>query len=133
MPHTRQVGALFRLLVQQEKFGRVRGRGRGDVDGTVVGGGGVPLPAAAHRWGDAARRHSTSLVDYYAATGYPPGRWLGSGLTGLNDVAGIPFGSVVTEEALGALYAGRDPVSGQPLGRPFRTYAAVKGEHDGMR
>jgi hypothetical protein len=38
--------------------------------------------------GDAARPQSTSLVDYYAATGYPPGRWLGSGLGGLNDVAG---------------------------------------------
>jgi TrwC relaxase len=73
--------------------------------------------------GDAARPQATSLVDYYAATGYPPGRWLGSGLSGLNDGAGIISGSVVTERALSALYAGLDPVSGQPLGRPFRTYA----------
>jgi conjugative relaxase-like TrwC/TraI family protein len=77
--------------------------------------------------GDAARTQSTSLVDYYAATGYPPGRWLGSGLTGLNDGAGIAAGSVVTEQALAALDAGRDPVTGEPLGRPFRTYATVEG------
>ena len=37
--------------------------------------------------GDAARPQATALVDYYAATGYPPGRWLGSGLAGLNDGA----------------------------------------------
>jgi conjugative relaxase-like TrwC/TraI family protein len=78
--------------------------------------------------GDAARTQSTSLVDYYAATGYPAGRWLGSGLTGLNDGAGIPAGSVVTEQALAALYAGRDPSSGKPLGRPFLTYASVDGK-----
>jgi conjugative relaxase-like TrwC/TraI family protein len=77
--------------------------------------------------GDAARSQSTSLVDYYAATGYPPGRWLGTGLAGLNDGTGIPSGSVVTEQALSALYAGRDPVTGQPLGRPFRDYAGVDG------
>jgi conjugative relaxase-like TrwC/TraI family protein len=77
--------------------------------------------------GDAARAHSTPLVDYYAATGYPPGRWLGWGLTGLNDGAGIAAGSVVSEQALAALYAGRDPVTGQPLGRPFATYKSVDG------
>jgi TrwC relaxase len=77
--------------------------------------------------GDAARPQSTPLVDYYVATGYPPGRWLGSGLSGLNDDAGIVAGSVVTEQALAALYAGRDPATGEPLGRPFPTYAAVDG------
>jgi conjugative relaxase-like TrwC/TraI family protein len=77
--------------------------------------------------GDAARPHSTPLVDYYAGTGYPPGRWLGSGLRGLNDSVGIVAGSVVTEQALAALYAGRDPVTREPLGRPFVTYAAVDG------
>jgi conjugative relaxase-like TrwC/TraI family protein len=77
--------------------------------------------------GDAARPRSTSLVDYYAATGYPPGRWLGSGLTGLNDGGGVVAGSLVTEQALAAVYAGRDPVTGEPLGRPFPTYAGVDG------
>src|SRR5688572_8455997 len=74
--------------------------------------------------GDAARPQSTSLVDYYAATGYPPGRWLGSGLTGLNHGAGVAPGTVVSEQALAALYAGRDPVTGEALGRPFATYAS---------
>jgi TrwC relaxase len=77
--------------------------------------------------GDAARPQSTPLVDYYAATGYPPGRWLGSGLHGLNDGVGIVPDSVVTEQALAALYAGHDPVTGQPLGRPFATYTSADG------
>jgi len=33
--------------------------------------------------GDAERPGSTPLVEYYAATGYPPGRWLWCGLAGL--------------------------------------------------
>jgi conjugative relaxase-like TrwC/TraI family protein len=80
--------------------------------------------------GDAARPQSASLVDYYAATGYPPGRWLGSGLRGLNNGAGTAAGAVVTEQALAALYAGRDPVTGEPLGRPFATYASVDGRRE---
>jgi conjugative relaxase-like TrwC/TraI family protein len=77
--------------------------------------------------GDAARPQSTPLVDYYAATGYPPGRWLGTGLAGLNNGAGITAGSVVIEQGLAALYVGRDPVTGELLGRPFPTYASVGG------
>jgi conjugative relaxase-like TrwC/TraI family protein len=77
--------------------------------------------------GDAARPPSTSLVDYYAATGCPPGRWLGSGLSGLDDGAGIAAGSVVTEQALAALYAGQDPATGKALGRPFPIYTTVDG------
>ena len=42
--------------------------------------------------GDAARPGSTPLVDYYAATGYPAGRWLGSGLAGLAEGKGLPAG-----------------------------------------
>jgi hypothetical protein len=70
--------------------------------------------------GDAARPQATSLVDYYAATGYPPGRWLGSGLTGLNDGAGILSGSVVT--ATDSRSADHSV-----------TTRASKGERDGMR
>jgi TrwC relaxase len=36
----------------------------------------------------------------------------------------------VIEEALAALYAGRDPVTGQPLGRPFATYKSVDGRRE---
>ena len=40
--------------------------------------------------GDAVRPGSTPLAEYYAATGYPPGRWLGSGLAGLAAGEGLP-------------------------------------------
>ncbi len=33
--------------------------------------------------GDVSRAPGTALVDYYAASGNPPGRWLGAGLLGL--------------------------------------------------
>jgi conjugative relaxase-like TrwC/TraI family protein len=56
--------------------------------------------------------------DYYAATGNPPGRWYGAGLTGLAGGAGIPPGSPVTEAAITAVFGGGvDPVTGQLLGR----------------
>src|SRR5687768_13603257 len=77
--------------------------------------------------GDAERSGSTPLAEYYATTGYPPGRWLGSGLTGLAAGEGLARGTVVTEDALAALYAGRDPVTGQPLGRATSTYAVTDG------
>jgi conjugative relaxase-like TrwC/TraI family protein len=100
----------------------------GDVDGAAVGGAGYRYLLRHTAAGDAARPQATSLVDYYAATGYPPGQWLGSGLTGLNGGAGIAAGSVVTEQALAAMYAGRDPVTGQRLGRPLPAYATVEGQ-----
>ena len=77
--------------------------------------------------GDAVRSGSTPLAEYYAATGYPPGRWLGTGLTGLAAGEGLALGTVVSEEALAALYAGRDPVTGQPLGRAMPTYPLMDG------
>ena len=33
--------------------------------------------------GDVERTVDTPLTAYYTAAGYPPGRWLGSGLVGL--------------------------------------------------
>ena len=77
--------------------------------------------------GDAVRPGATPLAEYYAATGYPPGRWLGSGLAALAAGEGLPAGTAVTEEALAALYAGRDPATLEPLGRPMPTYPVVDG------
>jgi hypothetical protein len=37
--------------------------------------------------GDVQRLAGTPLTDYYTANGYPPGRWLGGGVTGLGQVA----------------------------------------------
>ena len=37
--------------------------------------------------GDVQRLAGTPLTAYYTASGYPPGRWLGGGLTGFGQVA----------------------------------------------
>ena len=79
--------------------------------------------------GDVERDASTPLTAYYTNAGYPPGRWFGSGLAGVGAGAGLPAGSVVGEEQMAALYgAGRDPVTGHPLGRAYPTY---KGSEPG--
>ncbi|USX47875.1 MobF family relaxase [Dietzia kunjamensis] len=44
-----------------------------------------------------------ALSDYYAAKGTPPGRWIGSGLDGL-DSKSATAGAVVTEAQMAALY-----------------------------
>ena len=62
------------------------------------------------------------LAAYYAATGTPPGVWVGGGLAGLNDGHGLPSGLPVDETTLGRLFGrGHDPVTGQPLGRGLAT------------
>ena len=76
--------------------------------------------------GDTERGQQT-LVDYYAASGNPPGRWVGSGLDGLGGV-GVAPGSVVTEAAMSAVF-GRavDPVTGIALGRGFPSRTGPDG------
>ena len=39
--------------------------------------------------GDGVRRQSTNLADYYAASGTPPGVFLGAGLGALDDGRGV--------------------------------------------
>ncbi|WP_249353644.1 MobF family relaxase [Microbacterium sp. 2FI] len=79
--------------------------------------------------GDGNRPLSTPLTRYYAAEGTPPGRWMGSGLRGL---AGgeISEGDTVAEGQLQLLIGmGRDPNTGEALGRAFPQYgAAAAGE-----
>lgn len=71
-----------------------------------------PDPEAAHAQFDGTA--------YYTQAGTPPGRWMGAGLAGLDDGAGLEAGSAVSAEQLRALIeAGQDPVSGQALGRAF--------------
>ena len=73
--------------------------------------------------GDCARDAGTSLTSYYATSGYPVGRWFGSGLAGLDNGRGLTAGAVVTEEGMAALYGrGHDPVTGAALGRAYPTY-----------
>jgi len=68
--------------------------------------------------GDGAPERPTSLAAYYAASGTPPGVFLGSGLAGLADGRGVEKGSVVTESHLyNMLGLCCDPVTREPLGR----------------
>lgn len=73
---------------------------------------------------DGHRDLGTPLTRYYAATGTPPGRWLGSAVIDLGDNSNrLTAGDVVSEEQLARLLgAGRDPLTGKPLGRPYATY-----------
>jgi conjugative relaxase-like TrwC/TraI family protein len=64
-------------------------------------------------------RGVSGLSAYYAATGTPPGRFLGAGLAGLGVGVGITPGSPVSEEQLWRMLGMlQDPLTGQPLGRP---------------
>lgn len=71
---------------------------------------------------DGVRSMSTPLTRYYSAKGTPPGRWMGSGLPSIG--AGlIAAGEEVTESELQLLIGmGRDPVTGESLGRAYPSY-----------
>jgi conjugative relaxase-like TrwC/TraI family protein len=76
--------------------------------------------------GDACREVGTPLTAYYAASGYPAGRWFGAGLAGVDGGTGLAVGTVVTEDAMAALYGtGHDPVSGEALGMPYPVYKSA--------
>jgi conjugative relaxase-like TrwC/TraI family protein len=69
--------------------------------------------------GDGVRHQSTSLADYYAASGTPPGVFLGAGLAALDGGRGVEIGSKVNEQHLfNLLGMCADPITGEPLGRP---------------
>jgi conjugative relaxase-like TrwC/TraI family protein len=66
-------------------------------------------------------REASAITRYYTDAGTPPGRWMGTGLTGLAYGAGVDAGSVVSGEQMELLFGqGRDPVTGGKLGRGFR-------------
>lgn len=72
--------------------------------------------------GDVDRRMATPLTAYYTASGYPPGRWMGQGLSGLGDGELAP-GSEVTEAQMAGLFGrAEDPLTGRPLGEPYRVF-----------
>ncbi|MDE0545925.1 MobF family relaxase [Microbacterium sp. C7(2022)] len=75
--------------------------------------------------GDGDRSLSTPLTRYYSAEGTPPGRWMGGGLTSLG--GSIHTGDEVSERQLQLLIGmGRDPISGEPLGRAYPQYAPTE-------
>ena len=74
--------------------------------------------------GDCDRSAHADLTGYYTASGNPPGRWLGAGLTGVGGE--LPVGSVVSEEAMANLFgAGIDPVTGAALGRAYPRFPSA--------
>lgn len=77
---------------------------------------------------DVERTPGLPLVEYYAESGNPRGRWLGGGLSGLGEGQGIPVGTEVSEAAMTAVFGhAADPVTGSALGRPFLTRTGVDG------
>ncbi|HET7385088.1 MAG TPA: MobF family relaxase [Nocardioidaceae bacterium] len=67
---------------------------------------------------DSTELGSMPLADYYAAKGEAPGRWIGSGLIGVD---GLDYGDVVTDQQMRKLFGdGCDPVTGAELGRKFQ-------------
>jgi conjugative relaxase-like TrwC/TraI family protein len=76
--------------------------------------------------GDRDMGESTTLTRYYTEEGTPPGRWIGSGLHALGN-GEVRQGDVVTPQQLALLLgAGRDPMTGEPLGRAFPEYDGVR-------
>lgn len=72
--------------------------------------------------GDGQRAMSTPLTRYYSEVGTPPGRWLGFSV-GAFGAGQIRPGMQVTEEQLALLVGmGRDPVTGEQLGRAYPSY-----------
>ena len=80
---------------------------------------------------DATEQRQVGLAAYCEEKGEAPGRWLGTGLAGLD----LKNGDVVTEEQMRLLFGqGRHPRAGEPdapakgwgaLGRAFPTYGAT--------
>lgn len=76
---------------------------------------------------------ASGLTSYYAATGTPPGWFLGAGLAGLAGGAGVEPGSVVSEEALWRMLGMlQDPVTGEQLGRAPAGPGTVFVDHLGQ-
>ncbi|WP_271202576.1 MobF family relaxase [Microbacterium dextranolyticum] len=75
--------------------------------------------------GDGDRSLSTPLTRYYAEAGNPPGFWIGQGLAALGH-GELTAGSEVSEAQLELLIgSGRDPITGDPLGKAYPTFAPV--------
>jgi conjugative relaxase-like TrwC/TraI family protein len=73
--------------------------------------------------GDGDRDSASALTRYYTEAGTPPGRWLGSGVTGI----AVDASRDVTEEQLRRLLGhGQDPGTGEQLGRPYRRFARAE-------
>lgn len=70
---------------------------------------------------DSTEKRNIPLADYYAAKGESPGRWVGSGMVGIE---GLELDDIVTAEQMKNLFGvGCDPITGRPLGAAYKVYA----------
>src|SRR5918994_813104 len=66
-------------------------------------------------------REPGAVTRYFTEAGTPPGRWVGAGLVGLGGGTGLAAGALVSGEQMDLLFGhGRDPVTGDKLGRGYR-------------
>lgn len=80
--------------------------------------------------GDGNRSLRTPMTRYYTEAGTPPGVWMGSGVAEFGD-GQVALGSVVTPAQLELLLVhGRDPVTGEQLGRAYPTYPSIQERID---
>lgn len=79
---------------------------------------------------DGDRSLSTPLTRYYAEAGTPPGRWLGSGLSGLGDGQLVADATVHEAQLALLMGMGRDPITGDQLGRAFLDYGDAETRID---
>jgi conjugative relaxase-like TrwC/TraI family protein len=76
--------------------------------------------------GDGNEPQASAFTRYFTEAGTPPGVWMGHGVEHLGDGA-LQAGMTVTPSQLQALLGrGADPVTGEPLGRPFREHPTAK-------
>ena len=69
---------------------------------------------------DSTEKGRTALADYYSAKGESPGRWIGSGLVGID---GLEVGDEVTADQMKHLFGtGSHPITGAPLGAAYKVY-----------
>jgi len=69
---------------------------------------------------DSTETGHTALADYYSAKGESHGRWVGSGLIGIENLV---EGDAVTAEQMKHLFStGSRPITGVPLGAAYKVY-----------
>ncbi|MEI2672324.1 MAG: relaxase domain-containing protein [Marmoricola sp.] len=80
--------------------------------------------------GDGNRALRTPMTRYYAEAGTPPGVWLGSGVREFG-AGQLTAGAEVTPSQLELLLVhGRDPITGEQLGRGYPTYPSIQERID---
>ncbi|GAB4084034.1 hypothetical protein GCM10028784_06640 [Myceligenerans cantabricum] len=108
----------------------LRSVAHGDAERPDAPGGGLPgLGAgggfAARGKGDVEADGGSATARYYTQPGTPPGVWLGSGVREFG-AGQIAAGDPVSREQMELLFGqGRDPVTGQQLGRRYPSYRTV--------